>query len=275
MAAITAANVVALTDKLTAHYLRALGTGANGLGTVGDTTRAYDAADDLVALVLALADADQVLSLLSDTKDLRTETDALVVIPKLDKRLLTAFDTECKRSGVVLAQTSILDLNSFASYYNLSAPWSCLFAPDFLPIYAAAKGANPTAYNTYLEVLQGATYANGLRKWVVSGAGTGTPTAGYEIVSTVYAGGFGQVIASGITGSGVVTVTGTWRKTDGTVITGDGTVTVTGNNTFVLVPPFTNALLLTVTSLTAANGITAGTLYAEAKRPAGRTNPPV
>ncbi len=72
-----------------------------------------------------------------------------------------------------------------------------------------------------------------------------------------------------------MTVTGSWRKTDGTIATGDGTATVAaGNSTVALTPPFTSALLLAVTNVVAGTGMSAGTIYAEAARPSGRTNPP-
>lgn len=278
MAAIAVADIVEIADKLTAYWVAALGTDGSGYGlrTSGASGGAWAKADDIVDLVIALGDIDQIVSLADPAKTLRNATDAFSVIGRLAEVFINALDTEALRSAGVASISSVNTLDTFLTYYNTGSggPWNALMAPDFRNIFYAAKRGYPTATNVYLEVLQGSTYTNGLRKLVVTGAGTGTQTAGYDIDSDDYAGGFGQVIMSGITGSGVVTVTGTWRKTDGTVAEGAGTATVSGNNTFVLTPPFTNALLLTVTNIAAANGITSGTLYAEAKRPTGRTNPP-
>ena len=276
MASITTANLILLLDKVSAAYLAALGTNASGfgLGTAGDTVRAYKKFGDLLTLVLALNDADQVLSLLSDTQQTQRNCDTLTAFAQMASRLGTALNNEARRSGNVLGLSStITDLNSFARYYNTGAggPWLCLFAPDFRAIYFALYGVNPDASNTYFEVLQGATYANALRKLVV---GTGM-TAGFDIDSTAYAGGFGQLNVSGLTGTGIVTATGDWRDVAGNVLTAqNGTVNVTANGVFVLTPPATNALLIKVTNITVPGGITAGTIYAEAKRPTGRTNPP-
>lgn len=271
MAAITAAQVVTLTDKEAALWIAALGTDASayGMRTVGATAGAYKKAADQSTNVVALADNDLIAALLGASQQQLRAVDAYVSAGLAAQQFLDALTGICRLANL----TNVINLDSFSAYYNIGAgaPWNCLFAPDFAEMYYAYAKAYPSVWNTYFEVLQGATYANALRKLVV---GTGQ-TAGFDIVSAKYAGGFGQINAAGITGSGIVTATGDWRNSDGTIaLAVNGTVTVTGNGVFVLTPPSANQLLIRVTTLAAAAGITAGTLYAEAKRPAARTNPP-
>lgn len=278
MAAISTASIITLADKLTAYWLACLGTDAGQMGmrTEGATGGGWAKADDIVDLVLALADIDQIVSLADAARTLRTATDAYNSVGALAAPFVNALNQEALRSAGVAGIANVNTLDTFLTYYNTGdgGDFACLMPPDFRAMYYAAKKAYPSAWNVYFEVIQGATYANGLRKLVVTGAGTGNQTAGEAISSSNYAGGVGKIIVSGITGSGVVTVTGTWRLVDGTVTTGDGSVTASANTTYTLTPPATGALLLTVTGIAAANGITAGTIYAEAHRPAGRTNPP-
>ncbi len=272
MAAIAPADVVEMTDKLTAWWLTILGTDAAGygLGVSGGTTRGTKKASDLESLVLALNDFEQVNALLQPAHELGVLTDAYEAARDKCKAFLTALDNLCGSAGI----TDVGTLDDYAAYYNTGAggPWNCLFAPDFRSLYYSwSQGQYPSASNVYYETLQGSAAPNALRKHEV-GAGN---TADTPISTDNYAGGVGQIKATSVSGSGVVTVTGTWRKTDGTLVTAaDGTCTVTGNDTFVLTPPHSNALLLVVTNITAAAGLTAGVFYAEAKRPTGRTNPP-
>lgn len=268
--ALSAAQCLTLTDKLTALWIAALGTDGSGygLGTVGASARAYKKATDEQALVIALNDATLIAQLMGSANALVTAVDAYNAIGQAANQHLRDIDSACKAAGLA----GVIGLDTFANYYNITAgPWLCLFAPDFRELYKGwANGQAPTATNVYFEVLQ-SVYTNGMRKLVVGGS----QTAGQDIDYTKYAGGFGQIIWSGMSGSGTVTVTGTWRKTDGSVATGDGTYAVSGaSGTGVLTPPFTNALLLTVTNIAAGGTLASGTIYAEGKRPTGRTNPP-
>ncbi len=153
------------------------------------------------------------------------------------------------------------------------SPWNALLSPSWRFLHYAVLSSYPSAPNVFFEVLQGSVYANGLRKLIV---GTGQ-TAGYDIDSTAYAGGYGRIKWTGATGTDTVTVTGDWRKTDGTLhVAGAGTATLSGaSGTAVLTPPDTNALLIKVTGIVAGGSISAGTIYAEAVKPASRANPPV
>jgi hypothetical protein len=275
MAAISAASIILLADKLVAYWLAALGTdaAAAGMRTVGAAAGAYKKADDLVELVKDLDDIDQLATLADGVRTFRNNTDAYNSVGGIAGPLINNLDVECQRSAGVASLASVNTLDTFLTYYNVGTggPWNALMSPDYRNLYYAAKKSYPTAWNVYQEILQGGTYANGMRRLVV---GTGQ-TAGQGIDSTQYAGGFGQIKWSGASGSGAVTVTGTWRKIDGSVDTGDGTANLSGaSGTAVLTPPFANALLLTVTAISAVVGVSAGTIYAETAKPSGRTNPP-
>jgi len=288
MSALSAANAVAQTDKLTAFFLALLGTsgsglglgtsGANGTGLPASTGGAFQKVKDLQTLIIGINDPIQIASLMGPSNTLLTNVDALQATNQIAQGYISALDILARAAALV----GVTDLNSYLSYYNTGSggPWNCLCAPDFVNLYFACKSAFPSAPNAYFEVLQGAawqgtTFTNALGKFIVSGAGAGAFTAGFAIDSTHFAGGFGQLNVSGLTGSGVVTVTGNWRNPDGTTQTAtNGTATIAGNGVTVLTPPSANALLYAVTNIAIAAGITAGTLYVEAKRPSGRTNPP-
>lgn len=278
MANITAATLVSVSDKIAALYLAALGTSGSGFG-LGDSSQSYGAAkkaNDLVGIIQALPDPGQQVALLKPANDMQNQmTTLLQLAPDLQQIFNSGLKPLCVATAGTTAATSI---DTFLKYYNIGAggPWTALLAPDFGPIFQQVNnGVALSAYNVYFEVLQGATYTNGVGKFVANGAGTGTFTAGQAIDSARYAGGFGQLTVSGSTGSGNVTVTGNWRKTDGTLRTAAASITsIAGDGTTVITPPAANELLLSVTNITIAAGISAGTFYAEAKRPSGRTNPP-
>lgn len=276
MAAITNDQVTAYTDKAVALYLAGIGNTPDGMGTFGGTFGASKKAQDIEGLVLATEDYDIVGTLAAATRALRNACDGRVVLSGLMSGWLLAMNQACAAAGAELEVEAITDLNSFATYFNLTetTKWDCLFAPDFYDIYSRALNALLSEHNTYFEVLQGATYTNGLAKFQVGGG----LTLGATIDSAKYAGGFGQLDLNSITSSApdVVTVAGTFRKTDGTTATGDATATISSGTSSpaALTPPFTDALLLSVSNITVAAGITGGTIYVEAARPAGRTNPP-
>jgi hypothetical protein len=263
MSAILPSQVVAYTDNLSAWYLQVqsgLGNGSSG---------ASAKAQDMMDILLNCNNYDELDALLRPTKSLLDASIFSNFVSGTVPVFLSALSNLCGRSGL----SGVSDLNSFATYYNLqhTTKWQCLFNPVFRAVYALWRGGTyPSAHNVYFEVLQGTDYPNALRKLVV---GTGQ-TAGYTIDDTMYAGGFAYVTWSGVSGSGTVTVTGTWRKTDGTTATGNGTANVSGaSGSATITPPFSNALILSCSNIS-VSGITAGTLYVEARRPSGRTNPP-
>lgn len=264
MAAITYADVLELVDKYTAAYL--------GLASTPQTKAA-----DAQALIIALADADQIGRLMKAANTFYDAVAPLKMAEQPAQGVLAALDDVCRAAGLAAVDT----LDKYATYYNTGAggPWNCLFPMDFRSLHYAGKRTYPSASNVYYEVLQagsygGVTFTNALAKFVVSGAGTGTTTDGVGIDSSAYAGGSPQINVTEVTGNGLVTVTGSWRKTDGTIASGDGTVTISTTGRSAITPPFSNALLLNVTGITIAAGITAGTFYIETAAPSGRSNPP-
>lgn len=273
MGTVGVAVVVDFIDKLTALYLAAKGsvTSGEGLGVSSGGFGANDKAVALEALGIGTADYDIIALLGPAFRALRNNTDANAFASTFIGGPINAIGVACAAAGTANGWSGVADLDSFAAYHNLTTgtKWQLLFPPDFYEVYLAALGRAPSNFNVYYEVLQtGGGDALGKR---VIGTGFSSPAS---IDDSLYAGGFGRVKATGITGSDVVTVAGNWRKTDGTTATGNGTASVTSSSTFTLTPPFTDALLLGVTNITAAAGLTAGTIYAEAARPSGRTNPP-
>jgi len=262
MGVLSAANMITLCDKLTAEWLAAKA----GLNT------AYSKAQDNETTIAGL-DADVRAALTAGFTSHRVAIDPFAALFRTMAAPLTLLKAEAARTGL----SGVNSINSFLTYYNIGAgkPWNCLMAPDFRDLHYAATKAYPSPYNVYFEVLQGGTYTNALRKSVVTGAGADTETAGFSIDDTKYAGGVAKLNVSGLTGTGTITFAGLWRKEDGTTATGNGSQSVTGNGLVTVgTLPFTNALLLTCTSVTIPAGISAGTVYVEAHRPTGRTNPP-
>jgi hypothetical protein len=263
MPSILPSEVVAYTDKLCAWYLQV----QSGLGD--GTSGASAKVQDMMNVLLNCLSYDELDALLRPTKSLLDASIFTNFVSGTVPVFLSALSNLCGRSGL----SGVSDLNTYATYYNLqdATKWQCLFNPVFRSVYALWRGgAYPSAYNVYFEVLQGSQYPNGLRKLVV---GTGQ-TAGYTIDDTMYAGGYAYVTWSGVSGSGTATVTGTWRKTDGTTATGNGTANISGaSGSATITPPFSNALILSCSNIS-VGGITAGTLYVEARSPSGRTNPP-
>lgn len=262
-----------MVDKATAWYVIVLGSLASGegMGTSGTAYGGNYKATELEALGIATADYDIISILGPAFRSLRNSSDINVLAASLLASSISSLNVACAAAGTANSWTGVADLDSFAGYHNLTTgtKWQCLFPPDFYDVYLAATGLAPTNYNVYYESLQDGS-SDGLGKLIV-GSGFSSPGS---IDNTKYAGGFGQVKATGVTGSDTVTVTGTWRKTDGSTATGNGTATVSGTSEVVLTPPFTDALLLAVTNITAGGGLSAATIYAEAKRPTARDNPP-
>jgi hypothetical protein len=285
MGYITPAQVVSISDKLVAMSTAAMGTNASGFG-IGDTTdtsRAYfkmtDPTTGLESIRRALVDPDIEQYFIATMSSLKSKQ------PSLYNRSLTPLMVSLKQSCVAtmlnLAQNSATSIDLFAKYYNIGAggAWTCLFAPGWYQLHYDTVGSYPSPYNTYFEVVQGSTYTNGMYKVTCnSTTGGSSPTDGFAIDSTKYAGCFPYIRTSSVTGSGLVTVAGTWRKTDGTTASGNGTITLSSNpanNAYALTSlPFTNALLLDVTGITLVSGLTGGTIYVESKAPSGRLAAP-
>lgn len=282
----TAAQLNLISDKLTAAWLAAKGTAASGLG-IGDNARGH-------GLELKVANLSDLIDGTTDASFRDIEQQALIVaqtkaaydaalLDSMFRSVLQRFYTawsnmSANASGL---SSTIVSLDTYLTYLNVThaTKWQALCAPDFRDAFYAMAGAHPSVQNVYFEIVQGATYANALRKLVV---GTGQ-TAGASVDTTKYCGGFPKLVVSGFAGSAdTVTVTGTqYDPATKTATAGKTwTVSVTGNGTFTLAPgggtpAATDSLIAAVTSIVAGANITASTtIYAEAQRPSGRTNPP-
>lgn len=284
MGLLTPAHVVYLTDKLTAAYLAALGTSGSGYG-MGDTT--FGAS--LKALNLKTMVQGSSIGIFADADLQQILTPAAVQLNNsvgapIATRIFAEKFGPFSRTLNTVAQNarsldaSIVDLDSFMTWENFGngvTYWQCLAPPDWANMYLALYSVVPNHLNCYFDVLQGATYTNALAKLIV---GTGTTLGasinilpGAQNQTPAYAGGYAWANVSGLTGSGLLTVTG--HDQAGNVET--WTHTISGNGLTQLTPSGrAYSLITSVSTVVAAGGISAATIYIEAHRPAGRTYPP-
>jgi hypothetical protein len=258
-------------DKLCRAWSSLVGTSASdmGIGEAGASYGAYDALADVSALMLSTADGEQILdtnaTLINTLAKFTASKVAGVYLGDTIKKL--SYHVK-KRSGIA----AIVSLDTFLTYWNCThaTKWQCLAPSQWYDLYYAVYGARPSINNVYFEVLQGATYANGLRKHVV---GSGN-TAGFDIDTTKYAGGLPKLNVASRTGSDVVTVTGTQFNPATKTFTAGKTWTVTVSGTgaldFTGGTHDTDALIAAVSSISAGASLTAATMYVEAHRPSGR-----
>jgi len=283
---IDAADTCELLDYVVSSYLRGLGTLASGLG-VGPAGGNFGAVQDLANVssylqTMAATYLAPVSALSPSVIQIGNTMDAARIMAAQWAPFLTALQNHVNAGGI----TGVLSLDQFLTYYNVGAggPWNALLNPNWSPLYIKWSGQTqgPSPCNMYFEVLQGSTYPDALAEFTITGAGAGSLTNGFAIDGTTYAGGFGYVNASGITGSGLVTVTGdSFAYASQTVQTGiTWTATVGANGEVALAPGGSNPagthdLILSVTGITIAAGLSAGTLYIEAHRPSGRSLLPI
>jgi hypothetical protein len=276
---LSTANFNLFMDRMCQYYERMRGGSAYGIGESGDTDKAYDAVTDLLTDITATADSSVIGGLYNTALKIQTETSGV----KVATRLLTP--AMIRLEGLIrgLALTSVDTVEDYLTYYNIGTggDWNTLAPPQWRELYYQWRRAYPALYNCYFEILEGGTfrgttYTNALAKFEVTGAGTGNYTNGAAVDYTKYCGGVGKLKVSSLTGTGNVTVTGlginpatgavTASSTWITSITGDGTTTMTvGAGT---APA--DCLLVDVTNVTIAAGITAGTIYVECHKPTGR-----
>lgn len=263
------ATLLAYIDAACAFYRRALGTEASGYG-IGPAAAAWGSAGQILAMETALladTDLDSIEAMVGAVRQLKSSVSGRTYASSVLSPLMAALGAHIARAGL----PSIGTLDAYLTYLNTgdATKWQALAPPAWRDIVQLA----PAATNVYFEVLQGSDYANALGKFIVGGAFT----AGHQIDSALYAGGFPQVRASGVTGSGVVTVTGyAMDPATKSVATGrTWTATVSANGVVALAPgggspAATDSLILRATGVSAAVGLSAATLYVEAARPAGR-----
>lgn len=272
MALIAASDLNDVLDAAVLYAQRTVGTEATdlGIGVVDGSWGAAGAAGEIRDVLLAMTDLEPVEALSAAALALGRSTSGIAIAAERLSALLAAVQSHGTRFGL----PNVSNLDGLLSWFNVvdATNWQTLQAPFWRDLFAAWQGGTtgPSVWNVYFEVLQGATYANGLRKLVV---GTGE-TAGFSVDGTKYCGGFPKVKVSGLSGSGTVTVTGdaydpasrarqvgkTWTA----AISGDGTVALT-----VGTAP-ANSLIAACSAIEAGVGISAGTFVVEAHRPSGR-----
>lgn len=272
------------------------GSSSSGFGS-GSAAVSFGAkanADAIMTLINGSGDPDIYLTLGKYAQDLVNGTSWQQIVKKVMTAWINGLDRHVyQKSGI----TGVGSTDTFLKYYNIGAGgyWNGLQDGRwFRDAYYAAKNAYPSVYNCYFEVLQGTLnasthlYSLGLGRFVTSGAGAGTFTkatlegelvtdgAGFgKIDGTKFAGGVASVVVSGLSGSGVLTMTGNgYDPVTESIVTGKTwTKTISGNTTYDFDggTGFTgNILLLEVTNVSIAAGITAGTFYIQARRPTGR-----
>lgn len=280
MALVSSDYIILAVDKLVRSYVYALSASGQtyGIGENADTDRSAGEFTDLSALFLASADPGLIASTVNYLSLAQTQCSAKGLIGIPTKRIIDGLSGYARRQ----ASASYSNLDTFLTYLNMNSPyWVCPVDYRWYTLYNAAFGASSTKYpaqnNLYFEVLQGGTYTNALAKFVVSGAGAGATTLGASISSTLYAGGTPCVNVSSLTGSGVVTVTGTaYDPATGTISTGKtwtATISSGGGGRFYLSPgtAAASSYIMAVSAISIAAGITAGTFYIEAERATWRT----
>jgi len=279
MAALSNTALNLILDDLTRIHLRMIGTQASGYG-LGKTGEAWGAGYVLASLInpdlLTAADLEPIVEI---GASLLAAEDAFRPYTIVGSQLQGVFNAlQTHLTGVGL--TNVNTINDYLTYYNVGTggTWQTLAHYTFKDLYDALfPQACLDPWNSYYEVLQGVvdpyvglTYTNALRKHVV---GSGN-TAGQSIDGTKYSGGTPQLNVTAITGSGVVTVTGTAFDplTKTTIVGATWTVTAnaTGRVAFTGGTAPANSHICAVSNIAAAAGITVGTMYVEAARPAGR-----
>lgn len=276
MSQITVESLNKIMDRVISAYIRALGnsTALYGIGASGDTYGTQSHLTAISAKILETDDADVISHLLASAQSQKTAFTAVNVAAAKLRAFVFALNRHFRLQG----DSNYSNLETFLRQYNTeeSSKWQVLQDYRWRDLYyAISSGSYPAIYNCYFEVLQGSTYANALRKYVGTGAGTGTQTAGQTIDSTKYCGGVPKLTVASLTGTGTVTVTGT-AYDPATRTTSAGvtwTTSVTANGNYYLTPGTApaNSLIVGCSNISAAAGISAGTLYVEAERPPLRT----
>jgi len=287
MAVIPADILARYVDLMCAFYTRAVGTQASGYG-FGTSGGAWGCAGSVQDLKGVLLNQDTNLDSVALLTPIMQTLEAGVFGAQVAKSYLAPMIGTLSNHVQLYGVASVTDLDSYMSFLNVSdtVKWQCLAPPTWRNLNTFFT---PSAKNVYYEVQQGATFVNGLGKGVVTGAGACTYTdqanvgelvtyssSTGSIDNTKYAGGFPYALVSGLTGTGIVTVTGHgYDAITQAVVTGTWTATVTGNGLWQLSNvTYPQAALLGVSGIAVAAGISAGTIYVEAWRPIWRSVAP-
>lgn len=278
MSQITPESLNKVMDDFVSAYLRLKGTSTAAYG-VDEPDGAFGAAlqgEGIRDFIVETGDTDVMSHLLTPSTSFKNRLSSLAIFAREGR----SFVDSLNRHFRLQANANYTNLETYLRRFNTgeSTKWQNLMAPEWSAIYNAIKGSRPEEYNCYFEVLQGSTYTNAVGKFVASGAGTGTFFDGEAIDSTYYCGGIPVIVVSGLTGSGVVTVTGNFYDPATKALDTNKTMlfTVSANgrwyrDTGSPGTAATDALMVNVTNITIAAGISAGTIYVEAERPALRS----
>lgn len=270
-------------DMLVQAYVKALGTAGTGYG-MGEPEGAFGAADAMVDLRTLLAsEGDPQAHCGRAAETLQDALSSLSIVGSKSRAFIAALNRHARQFG----GANYSSLETLLQYRNAGGggTWAALQDYRWRDLYNAMFGGStyPEEYNLYCEILQGATFTQGMGGFAVSGAGAGVYTdaplvspliAGSsvsKIDNSKFAGGIPQLVVSGLAGNGLVTVTGIGYDPATKAITASvtWTVTVTANGTWYFTGGTApaNALIIDVTNIGIAAGITAGQLYVNAQRP--------
>lgn len=281
MALITATTLNGIIDNCCGYYLDILGTSGSGYGygTGPSSWGASTKATNIGTVISGSGDLTLISQLAQPTVALQTLATGVINAGNNLQPLLLAVQSNIVQNT---PSTAVRNLDTYLTYLNTAnsgSYWAALQNPAWSQLAPAwFVGATPSPWNIYAAdpgAGVDAPYTGNLGDLVV---GTGF-TAGDTINSALYAGGFPAITVSGLTGTGLVTVTGTQRNpANYSVVTAavTWTYTVTANGTFVLNngTSATNSLILAVSGISAAGGISAGTITVIAQAPSGRPTEP-
>lgn len=269
---LTSTEFITYTDYLTAVMLAAKGNSSAGTG-LGDNTltgaNQYGSQKGLSDLMTALL-SSQDWSLINVLGASINQSQGMTSYQSWSYSALSSVLNSLVVAIVNLKLTgagggAITTIDQYAAYYNTGAGgwWNALLAPDFISLYNAYSGANPSVLNVYSPAISNmGTFTVG-----------GSFTAGANVDTTKYAGAaISQITVASLTGSGVVTVTGSNQNS---VAGHTWTATASADTTYALTPTIAGDLLTAVSGISVASGITAGAITVSGAIPTGRSNPPV
>ena len=274
--ALTALQFVAFIDKMTAASLAAIGTSGSGYGD-GDRSLAQSAdygvsrkVRDALSIQLGWGDYDINNAMSRSVHDMQNSANYQTDLRTRFGPALSALSTACAAAGLAFPSAAkVSTIQDFATYFNTSTggPFNALLPPDFGTLYAYGQGLSntdpPAAGNLPLPTNVYSPVIPTMFTYAVTGAGTGTPTAGTAVDTTKYAG--AAVSTATMTGfagaSDTVTVTGTALTAAGASTAGRTfTVAIGANGKYDLVPTVTGDILQSVSAVAAGNNITGGTI---------------
>lgn len=271
------AELVTYVDKLDAAWIATNGTSGSGYGLGDGTFGGSKKQGDLATLVAGSGNISSQAILAPTASRFPNNTAALNYAASF-YGFYSGLNQLANATGVAT------NLDSLMAYYNSGAggPWNCLAPPEWINLFNALTGVNPSPANVYAVVLQGSTYTNGLGKYVL-GTGYSAPTpsvgvlnsSGY-IDTTKYAGGAPIVSWSSATGSGTCTITVTGKNQAGTTESYTWSGTFAASNAGTALTPGTTAtdLIIGTTNISTTGFTGTPTFYVGAQQPAGRTYPP-